>query len=76
MRQLLDTITSVSYLYFNSASRNGNAALTANLSVFIANTSKAPVVTVDSSNSKREVSYLVFASFILDEQANSVNVSA
>jgi len=67
MRQLLDTITSISYLYFNSTLRNGNAALTANLSVFIANTSKALIITIDSSNSKREVPYLVFTFFILDK---------
>ncbi|KAI4924844.1 hypothetical protein J4E86_011824 [Alternaria arbusti] len=32
MRQLPDTIATVGHLYFNPASRNGNAALTADLS--------------------------------------------
>ena len=76
MRQLPDTIATISYLYFNPASRNSNAALTADLSVFIANTPNAPVVTIDSSNSKTEVPYLIFAAFILNEQANGVNISA
>jgi len=76
MRQLPDTITSVGHLYFNPASRNGNAALTADPSVFMADTPKAPVVTADGPNSKREVPHLVFASFILDEQANGVDVGA
>jgi len=76
MRQLPDTIATIGYLYFNPASRNGNTALTANLSVFIANTSNAPIVTVDSPNSKTEVPYLVFAAFILNEQANGVDVGA
>ena len=76
MRQLPDTITSVGHVYFNPGSRNGNAALTADPSVFMANTPKAPVVTAGGPNSKTEVPHLVFAAFIIDEQADDVVVGA